>query len=487
MFERYVYEQSAAQYLNRIMLVDCDNLEDRTHYSSCFVAHGFNVVRYIDDLHFRIFHFDEIKSSTEKYAVIVKADAYVPYDVRAVFSMFEVSYAKLFPRLNSTVLRKTQSINLDLLCSAYRNCFSDFHISQLTEQFIQRDVYGKDNVRQYIAASVKTLTDMVSSASSYVDWFQISEAKATIDIMATQYDLPAQTEHIQPAFIDFVLSSFGKLSAKMSKDTPVLVSKAMEYIRDQSEKFVVIVMDGMSQFDWNILSGSFSNITYEKTNMFAMIPTTTSVSRQCLLSNKYPSQLYEPWKQSKEKAEFLECAKSLGYMPEQIEYARGYDVDFSSVIRCGAIIINEIDDMVHGQKQGRLGMYNDISVMAKQTKLSSLVQRLLKAGFDVYVTADHGNVPCQGTGKLMKTGVETETKSRRMLVLKDFADKEGLLSQHQLIDYPKYYLSKEFDYLICEAGQSFDAKGEDVMTHGGITIDEVIVPFIKIKAVDNNG
>ena len=282
MFERYVYEQSAAQYLNRIMLVDCDNLEDRTHYSSCFVAHGFNVVRYIDDLHFRIFHFDEIKSSTEKYAVIVKADAYVPYDVRAVFSMFEVSYAKLFPRLNSTVLRKTQSINLDLLCSAYRNCFSDFHISQLTEQFIQRDVYGKDNVRQYIAASVKTLTDMVSSASSYVDWFQISEAKATIDIMATQYDLPAQTEHIQPAFIDFVLSSFGKLSAKMSKDTPVLVSKAMEYIRDQSEKFVVIVMDGMSQFDWNILSGSFSNITYEKTNMFAMIPTTTSVSRQCL-------------------------------------------------------------------------------------------------------------------------------------------------------------------------------------------------------------
>jgi membrane protein YdbS with pleckstrin-like domain len=26
-----------------------------------------------------------------------------------------------------------------------------------------------------------------------------------------------------------------------------------------------------------------------------------------------------------------------------------------------------------------------------------------------------------------------------------------------------------------------------VMTHGGITVDEVIVPFIKIKAVDNNG
>ena len=45
-----------------------------------------------------------------------------------------------------------------------------------------------------------------------------------------------------------------------------------------------------------------------------------------------------------------------------------------------------------------------------------------------------------GMGKLMKTGVEVETKSRRMLVLKDFADKEAILSKYSLIEYPKYYL-----------------------------------------------
>ena len=47
--------------------------------------------------------------------------------------------------------------------------------------------------------------------------------------------------------------------------------------------------------------------------------------------------------------------------------------------------------------------------------------------------------------------------------------------------------SKENDYLICAAGTSFDSKGDDVMSHGGITVDEVIVPFITIKAVENNG
>jgi hypothetical protein len=47
-------------------------------------------------------------------------------------------------------------------------------------------------------------------------------------------------------------------------------------------------------------------------------------------------------------------------------------------------------------------------------------------------------------------------------------------------------LDKRYDYLICEAGSSLDASGEEVMSHGGITLDEVIVPFVILKAKDNN-
>ena len=123
----------------------------------------------------------------------------------------------------------------------------------------------------------------------------------------------------------YALEQFGKLSQAIDRDSPVLVSKAMDYMHEHSEKFVIIVMDGMSEFDWRVLSTSFNGIKYEQSAAFAMIPSTTSISRQCLLSNKYPSQLMEPWKQSKEKAEFIACAKSLGYTDTQIGYERGYD------------------------------------------------------------------------------------------------------------------------------------------------------------------
>ena len=53
--------------------------------------------------------------------------------------------------------------------------------------------------------------------------------------------------------------------------------------------------------------------------------------------------------------------------------------------------------------------------------------------------------------------------------------------------YKKKIADKNDDYLICDVGDSFDAKGEEVISHGGISIDECVVPFIMIKAVENNG
>lgn len=486
MFASYVFEKSSAEYTDKLFLIDTDNLNGAVCYSDYFAAHGFQIIRYEDDLQFRV-EFDEAIYGTGKYAVIAAAGSYIPYDVRQEFRVFDVALTTLFPKLNLAAIKEAKRMNYDLLCMAYKKNFKELRQKTLTQQFIENKVFGRENVEEYLQHCIFEMNTAVAAAQNYQAWFRIANMKAEIDFLATEYDIYVRTEHVNGKFVEWVLATFGKLSTAMSKQTPVLVSRAMEYMHDRGEKFAVIVMDGMSEFDWRILSTGFSDVVYSKSDIFAMIPTTTSISRQCLLSNKYPSQLQEPWSQSKEKAEFIACASDLGYTPDQIGYERGYEADFGSFVRCGAVIINEIDDCVHGQGQGRIGMYNDMTVIAKQGKLTKLVKRLIKKGFDVYITADHGNAPCTGVGKLIKTGVEVETKSRRMLVLRDFADKQGIIDKYDMIDYPKYYLNKDYDYLICGVGKSFDSKGDEVMSHGGISVDEVIVPFITIKAVDNNG
>lgn len=488
MFADLLYEKSSAAYEKHVLLIEEDALEDKTEYCAYFVGKGFRIIRYENDLVYRVKHEEAVRAGDSKILMLASSGVYIPYDVQKCFRVFKVSLEKLFPKLNASVVKRTPELNYDLLCMAYKKNFSDLTAAEDTKEFLEEIVYGKSNIREYVKLLCKQLNTAVVQAKNYKDWFAIAGLKAEIHVLSEQYRIPVEVEEVNYSFVDFVLKRFGKLSVEMNPSAPVLVSRTMEYIADHSKKFVFIVMDGMSEFDWRIISKSFAGIHYEKGQSMAMIPTVTSISRQCLLSNKFPKELENPWSQSKEKKEFIECAKSLGFTEAQIGYERGYDADFGATVKCGAIIINDVDDMVHGQLQGRLGMYNDIKVLADQHRLVDTVKRMLAQGFDVYISADHGNTPCTGMGKLMKTGVETETKSRRMIVLKDFANKDSLFEKYEnLIEYPGYYLDKQFDYLICGVGESFDAKGDEVMSHGGITIDEVIVPFIKIKAVDNNG
>ncbi len=487
MFADYVYERSVAKYADKILIIDADHLAEDTRFMDGFKARGFEIVVYQDDLSFRIDYEEKIKSEEGRIAVVVTPDQYVPYDLRRRLAAYEVSLANLFPRLNVAVLRERGPETYDLVSSAYERTYDQYRSSAATEQFLRVQVYSKENIRGNLDNSYQELLRRSDGRISYKEWFTIAEEKARIDCMAVQYDLDIDTTEINRLFRDSIWSQYGKLSASMDRESPVLVSKAMEFMHEHSKKFIIIVMDGMSEFDWRILSKSFSGVHYQQTAVLAMIPTVTTVSRQCLLSNKYPRELVNPWNQSKERQEFIDCAKNMGFADTQISYQRGYDADFGSLIRCGAVILNDIDDMVHGQKQGRIGMFNDVGVMAEQKKLVDMARRFLTAGFDVYITADHGNTTRRGMGKLMSTGVETETKSRCVLVLKGFADKDITREKYGLLEFPKTYLPKEYDYLICDVGDSFNAKGEDVMSHGGISIDECVVPFIKIKAVENNG
>ena len=487
MFGDYVYERSAAQYTDKILLLDDGALDSRTDYLSAFSAHGFEVVRYADDLTFRIGYEEKLRTPGKKMAVLARTGQYIPYDVRQRCRTCVVTLENLFPRLNTAALTEMEQAGLDLLSAAYPSNFEDLRRRGDTERFLRGEVYARENVRAYLEKAAEGLLEWAGRAAREADWFAVAEEKARLDVMAARYEAAVDTQGINRLFQDYVLSQFGKLSQNIHPSSPVLVSKALDYMHSRSDRFVVVVMDGMSEFDWHILSASFAGLNYEKTSMFAMIPSTTSVSRQCLLSGKYPRQLAAPWEQSREKAEFVEGMGRLGYAQAQIGYARGYDAQFSPFLACGAVIINDVDTIVHAQRQGRLGMLNNIAVLANQKRLRHMTERFVSAGFDVYITADHGNTPCTGLGRLMHTGVEVETRGRRMLVLKDFADKEGLMRKYGLLEYPKYYLPREYDYLICDAGTSFDAKGEDVMTHGGMTLDEVVVPFITIKAVERNG
>ena len=233
-FDEYVYVQSPAEYANRILVIDEDQLEESTNYSACFAAHGFEIVRYVDDLWFRINYEETIKSVDCKLVVLAKAGQYVPYDLQKQMSPFIVSLINLFPRLDSEVIAGKEKRDYDLLSQAYLNNFDDYKSREKTEQFLREFVYTKKNVELFLAKSLQKLLDRMKDCSDYKEWFAIAEEKAQLDVLAVKYQCFLDTTEINQCFKNYVLSQYGKLSTCLDSTGPVLVSRAMEYMKENN-------------------------------------------------------------------------------------------------------------------------------------------------------------------------------------------------------------------------------------------------------------
>ena len=484
MFADYVFDMSGACFRSSMLLVD-HGLEARADYLDAFARCGFTVVRWTDDLAFRIAWEDRLKGGA-KLAVLAAPGDYIPYDLAQLMERYDVSFRSLFPELDAAALERDRALDLDMLAVAYKRDSPRLYSfgSSQTERYLAEHVESRDTAEVVCDELCSKLVRKTTVAKGYRDWFAVAELKASVDVLAARYDIRYETNSLTDgAFRDFMLSAeYGRLGGELDDKTPVLVSKAMFYMHQHSERFAIVVMDGMSEFDWRVLCESFDGIDCEQSAVFAMVPTITSVSRQSLLAGKYPVELGNPWSQSGEKSGFVRCARSWGLRDKEIAYLRGYDAELPRGCKCAAYVILDVDERVHGQYGGRSGMLADMELLARGGRLAALVRRLVGAGMDVYITADHGNTPCVGRGRVTGGGVETESRGKRMLVVNDLADAESQKEKYGLIEFPGTFLDKGYRYYLCPSGVSFDDPGKKVMSHGGISIDEVIVPFITIRA-----
>lgn len=142
MFGDYVFEKSSAQYKEKLLIRDDENLNDKTDYISAFSAHGFEIINYDDDLTFRIKYEELLKVSGKKIVILAQTEKYVPFDVLRRLDVYDVSMDRLFPKLNLSTLKNMNRTELDLLSEVYPSNFDDLQKKQDTEKFLETK--GKD-------------------------------------------------------------------------------------------------------------------------------------------------------------------------------------------------------------------------------------------------------------------------------------------------------------------------------------------------------
>jgi hypothetical protein len=167
----------------------------------------------------------------------------------------------------------------------------------------------------------------------------------------------------------------------------------------------------------------------------------------------------------------------------------GVDADFQAVadmidIEATAvgITVRMPDEIVHGATMGWRGITEQISLWGRQSFLSKSIKALLQAGYELYVTADHGNLESVGDGTIPQ-GVLVERSGQRMRVYRDQTIFEHTATRLGARVERASSKMLPFTYLpLIHTGRgAFVNRGQTIVTHGGISMDELVIPFIQLS------
>jgi hypothetical protein len=130
------------------------------------------------------------------------------------------------------------------------------------------------------------------------------------------------------------------------------------------------------------------------------------------------------------------------------------------------------------------GMHNQVRLWASQGHLHRLLACLHDEGFAVFVTADHGNVTATGLGNPQE-GVLVETRGKRARVYDrpEFRD-ETATKFPESMRWPGYGLPPTYHVLLPRDLKAFTDEGDQIVAHGGIALEEVMVPFVAMSRED---
>ncbi len=342
---------------------------------------------------------------------------------------------------------------------------------------------------------------------SYQHWLKVApilaEAKITLyEIANLSQDMKAQFNNIyqelSKLFKEWLLAKYGTLSNLPYIKNPVMVHHIPKFLGYQGRKadwqrLALVVLDGMAWDQWVLVKKYLLKsygVKFEEGSAFAWVPTMTSVSRQAIFAGEPPRYFKDSlFNTSKEEHLWKRFWENEGFKAFNIKLVKGLGDGDSPELdtllsepktKILGLVVDKIDKMVHGQQLGTKGMHQDIELWMQGGYLQALLEKLFENKFRVYLTSDHGNIEAVGQGKLNQGALVT-SKGERFRIYQASEFMREAMEETKSIEWPnKYGLPDDLHILLAENETAYIAEGKSVVSHGGISMEEIVVPFIKL-------
>ena len=335
--------------------------------------------------------------------------------------------------------------------------------------------------------------------SRYTDWQHTARVWAEVVYLRYNLERGVYEEfeklhvHIESLFEEWILRNYGTLSNQPYLPRPVMVHHIPHYIASKAnEKVALIIIDGLAMDQWLIIRDELKHELYFEENLvYAWVPTLTSISRRSIFAGE-PPQYFENTllDTNKEERDWMRFWKDNDHRLEEVSYKRGIKLSDPGEVdqilndprrRILGLVVNTVDEFMHHAQMGTREMHRQVRAWVREGYLKELINKLLDGGFAVYITADHGNVCATGKGE-PNEGVLVEQRGKRSRVYDNptFV-KRAAKAFPESIRWSDEYLTPKYPVLIADGLTAFAREGEKVVAHGGISVEEVLVPFIRVS------
>jgi hypothetical protein len=310
--------------------------------------------------------------------------------------------------------------------------------------------------------------------------------------------LAAAYRNTDAVFVEWLTKRMGGLASLPSSSGPVMVHHVPRFMAERraagAARVALLVMDGLALDQWAVMRTAMPAlgrpVLAEEGAVFAWMPTLTNVSRQAIFAGNPPwafaSSIYTTQSEDGWWKKFWD---SQGVPAGQVRYLGVLDPEAprslheaaqDPSVRVIGGVFGLVDNLIHEFPLPRRELLPVLANWARAGALSRTIATLLDAGFEVFLTSDHGNVDAQACGK-PDDGKRPDIRGQRVRVFPSEALRS--LTQEQVPGsraWPPVGLPPEFHTLLAPPGAAFIDKGT-VVCHGGPSLLEVMVPFVHIR------